>query len=122
MTESVDTNDISSFEDVLSGVLDLLDYDEQQFIYLTGAAGTGKTTLIEKVLEENSLKKIVVAPTGVAALNIGGSTINSAEFMVLPPIFSAATPVGATTIFLRLFSSKTFSISVVLPVPAAPVR
>ena len=78
MTESVDTNDISSFEDVLSGVLDLLDSDEQQFIYLTGAAGTGKTTLIEKVLEENSLKKIVVAPTGVAALNIGGSTINSA--------------------------------------------
>ena len=78
MTESVDTNDISSFEDVLSGVLDLLDSDEQQFIYLTGAAGTGKTTLIEKVLEENSLKKIVIAPTGVAALNIGGSTINSA--------------------------------------------
>ena len=62
----------------LSGVLDLLNSDEQQFIYLTGAAGTGKTTLIEKVLEENSLKKIVVAPTGVAALNIGGSTINSA--------------------------------------------
>ena len=35
MTESVDMNDISSFEDVLSGVLDLLDSDEQQFIYLT---------------------------------------------------------------------------------------
>ena len=75
MTESVDTNDISSFEDVLSGVFDLLDSDEQQFIYLTGAAGTGKTTLIEKVLEENSLKKIVVAPTGVAALNIGGTVL-----------------------------------------------
>ena len=78
MTKSVDMDGISSFEDILGGVLDLLDSDEQQFIYLTGAAGTGKTTLIEKVLDENNLKKIVVAPTGVAALNIGGSTINSA--------------------------------------------
>jgi Cdc6-like AAA superfamily ATPase len=78
MTKSVNMNGISSFEDILGGVLDLLDSDEQQFIYLTGAAGTGKTTLIEKVLDENNLKKIVVAPTGVAALNIGGSTINSA--------------------------------------------
>jgi hypothetical protein len=78
MTKSVDMDGISSFEDILGGVLDLLDSDVQQFIYLTGAAGTGKTTLIEKVLDENNLKKIVVAPTGVAALNIGGSTINSA--------------------------------------------
>ena len=60
MTESIDTNDISSFEDVLSGVLDLLDSDEQQFIYLTGAAGTGKTTLIEKVLEEIVLRKLLL--------------------------------------------------------------
>ena len=78
MTKSTKVDDINSFEDTLSRVLNLLDSDEQQFIYLTGAAGTGKTTLIEKVLEENNLKKIVVAPTGVAALNIGGSTINSA--------------------------------------------
>ena len=78
MTKSTKVDDVNSFEDTLSRVLNLLDSDEQQFIYLTGAAGTGKTTLIEKVLEENNLKKIVVAPTGVAALNIGGSTINSA--------------------------------------------
>ena len=78
MTKSAKVDDINSFEDTLSRVLNLLDSDEQQFIYLTGATGTGKTTLIEKVLEENNLKKIVVAPTGVAALNIGGSTINSA--------------------------------------------
>ena len=50
----------------------------QQFVYLTGAAGTGKTTLVKKIIEENDLKKIVVAPTGIAALNIGGATINSA--------------------------------------------
>ena len=68
----------NSFDDTLDQIIDLLDSEEQQFIYLTGAAGTGKTTLIERVVEESDLRKIVVAPTGVAALNIGGSTINSA--------------------------------------------
>ena len=46
--------------------------------FLTGAAGTGKTTLLERVKNQLSLKKMVVAPTGIAALNIGGTTINSA--------------------------------------------
>ncbi len=71
-------NPADSFDKILDQVVELLDNDEQQFIYLTGAAGTGKTTLIERVVDECSLKKMVVAPTGVAALNIGGSTINSA--------------------------------------------
>ena len=48
--------------------------------------------------------------------------ILNAELIVLPPIFNAATPVGATTIFFSKHSSLTRSISVVLPVPAAPVR
>ena len=69
---------MAQFHNIKKEILDLLDSDSQQFIYLTGAAGTGKTTLIEKVVNECGLKKIIVAPTGVAALNIGGSTINSA--------------------------------------------
>ena len=69
---------MAQFHNIKKEILNLLDSDSQQFIYLTGAAGTGKTTLIEKVVNECSLKKIIVAPTGVAALNIGGSTINSA--------------------------------------------
>ncbi|MDA9068181.1 DEAD/DEAH box helicase [Gammaproteobacteria bacterium] len=68
-----------SFEKISVEITDLLNQKHpQQFIYLTGAAGTGKTTLIEHIKNETALKKIVVAPTGVAALNIGGSTINSA--------------------------------------------
>ena len=79
MTSSKLTNSESSFDLVLDQVLRLVvEEDSQQFIYITGAAGTGKTTLIERVKDECSLKKMVVAPTGVAALNIGGSTINSA--------------------------------------------
>ena len=69
---------MTQFDNTQKQILNLLDGDFQQFIYLTGAAGTGKTTLIQNVVDKCSLKKIIVAPTGVAALNIGGSTINSA--------------------------------------------
>ena len=79
MTVSKSDNPVHAFDNILENVLELLDQENSQhFIYLTGAAGTGKTTLIERVKDECLLKKIVVAPTGVAALNIGGSTINSA--------------------------------------------
>lgn len=51
-------------------------------IFLTGKAGTGKTTFL-KYIRENCLKQIaVVAPTGVAAINAGGVTIHS--FFQLP--------------------------------------
>lgn len=46
-------------------------------IFLTGKAGTGKTTFL-KYLRQNSFKKMVVAaPTGVAAINAGGVTLHS---------------------------------------------
>jgi hypothetical protein len=46
-------------------------------LFLTGKAGTGKTTFL-KYIKENSFKKMaVVAPTGVAAINAGGVTIHS---------------------------------------------
>ena len=78
MSSSNSENPMSAFDETLEDILELLEEDAQHFIYLTGAAGTGKTTLIERVKDECLLKKMVVAPTGVAALNIGGSTINSA--------------------------------------------
>ena len=51
-------------------------------VFLTGKAGTGKTTFL-KYIQEHSFKKMaVVAPTGVAAINAGGVTIHS--FFQLP--------------------------------------
>jgi lambda repressor-like predicted transcriptional regulator len=51
-------------------------------VFLTGRAGTGKTTFL-KWVRENSFKKMaVVAPTGVAAINAGGTTLHS--FFQLP--------------------------------------
>lgn len=52
-------------------------------IFLTGRAGTGKTTLLRKFLETQPGRAAVVAPTGVAAMNAGGQTIHS--FFRLPP-------------------------------------
>ena len=46
-------------------------------IFLTGRAGTGKTTFLRNVLKKTKKKYIVVAPTGVAAINAGGVTIHS---------------------------------------------
>src|SRR5580704_16098514 len=51
-------------------------------VFLTGKAGTGKTTFL-RYIRENSFKKMaVVAPTGVAAINAGGTTLHS--FFQLP--------------------------------------
>lgn len=51
-------------------------------IFLTGKAGTGKTTFLKRLAAESRKRMIVVAPTGVAAINAGGVTIHS--FFQLP--------------------------------------
>jgi hypothetical protein len=51
-------------------------------IFLTGKAGTGKTTFLHKIRAEGLKRMVVVAPTGVAAINAGGMTIHS--FFQLP--------------------------------------
>src|SRR5512145_456888 len=46
-------------------------------IFLTGKAGTGKTTFLHNLKKVSNKRMIVVAPTGVAAINAGGVTIHS---------------------------------------------
>ena len=46
-------------------------------IFLTGKAGTGKTTLLREIIMTTHKNAMVVAPTGIAALNAGGVTIHS---------------------------------------------
>jgi hypothetical protein len=46
-------------------------------LFLTGRAGTGKTTFLRKVLQKTTKNHMIVAPTGVAAINAGGITIHS---------------------------------------------
>src|SRR6185437_10544465 len=46
-------------------------------IFVTGRAGTGKSTLLEYLSWNTSKQIVICAPTGVAALNVGGQTIHS---------------------------------------------
>ena len=54
----------------------------KQPVFLTGKAGTGKTTLLKKIISSTYKNAVIVAPTGIAALNAGGVTIHS--FFQLP--------------------------------------
>lgn len=55
-------------------------------IFLTGKAGTGKTTFLRRLQQETRKRMIVVAPTGVAAINAGGVTIHS-FFQLAPGLY-----------------------------------
>ena len=61
-------------------------------IFLTGRAGTGKTTFLKSLPSKTHKRMVVVAPTGVAAINAGGQTIHS--FFQLP--FGPQLPEGAS--------------------------
>lgn len=56
--------------------------DTNTNIFLTGKAGTGKTTFLRRLAETTYKRHVIVAPTGVAAINAGGTTIHS--FFQLP--------------------------------------
>ncbi len=55
---------------------DLIEHTNRS-IFLTGKAGTGKTTFLNDFVKRTRKKHIVVAPTGIAAINAGGVTIHS---------------------------------------------
>ncbi|MEJ7558484.1 MAG: AAA family ATPase [Pedobacter sp.] len=74
--------ELSTAETIYQKVISFIDSTNQN-IFLTGKAGTGKTTLLKKIKEQSTKKIIVVAPTGVAAMNAKGTTINS--LFQLPP-------------------------------------
>jgi len=46
-------------------------------VFLTGKAGTGKTTFLKHIIKQTYKNAIIVAPTGIAAINAGGVTIHS---------------------------------------------
>ena len=62
-------------------VLQLVQFTRHS-LFLTGKAGTGKSTLLRYICQTTKKKHIVLAPTGIAAINVGGSTLHS--FFKLP--------------------------------------
>lgn len=79
----VETNHsyIDTTEEEFNDAANLVEHSDK-FIFLTGNAGTGKTTFLNHIKNTTSKNNVVLAPTGVAAFNCGGVTINS--FFQLP--------------------------------------
>ena len=73
---NIDT-DNPEFQDALK----LIQYTRNS-VFLTGKAGTGKSTFLKYVCAHTKKKHVVLAPTGIAAINAGGSTLHS--FFKLP--------------------------------------
>ena len=69
-------------------------------LFITGKAGTGKTTFLRQLHNECKKQLAVVAPTGVAAVNAGGTTIHS--FFQLPFTPFTPTPAGRNALISRM--------------------
>ena len=69
--QHIDT-DNDEFQDALK----LIQYTNRS-VFLTGKAGTGKSTFLKYICTQTHKKYVVVAPTGIAAINAGGQTMHS---------------------------------------------
>lgn len=58
----------------------------RETVLITGKAGTGKSTLLRHFVKESGRKAVVVAPTGIAAINAGGVTVHSFFGLPLRPL------------------------------------
>lgn len=71
--------DLSNTE--LQQVIQLVQFSNHS-VFLTGKAGTGKSTFLRYISQTTKKKHVILAPTGIAAINVGGATIHS--FFKLP--------------------------------------
>ena len=77
-------------------------------LFITGKAGTGKTTFLHKIKKESLKRMVIVAPTGVAAINAKGVTIHSFFQMPFGPILP--NQIANTTNAQRKFSKTKIDI------------
>lgn len=80
-------------------VVDKITSTDSGFHFITGKAGTGKSTIVDTLKRMD--RTIVVAPTGIAAINVGGQTIHS-FFKIRPKPF---TPSEGRAISKKIFDS-----------------
>jgi hypothetical protein len=78
-------------------------------IFLTGKAGTGKTTFLRSLGERTHKRFAIVAPTGIAALNAGGATIHSMFQLPLGTFLPDRTPSGQFTAETNIYTQFTLS-------------
>ena len=77
----IDTINLSEEQLAIKNIIE----NTNKHIFITGKAGTGKSTLLLALKESIKKRFVVVAPIGVAAINVSGQTIHS--LFQLPPKF-----------------------------------
>lgn len=75
-------------------------------LFLTGKAGTGKTTFLKELQRRSPKRMVVLAPTGIAAINAGGMTIHSFFQLPLSPYLPGTTFGGADQKLFRFSKAK----------------
>ncbi|MDZ4824687.1 MAG: helix-turn-helix domain-containing protein [Flavobacteriales bacterium] len=78
-------------------------------IFLTGKAGTGKTTFLKNLADSTHKKYVIVAPTGIAALNAGGVTIHSQFMLPFGTFLPDRNPTGEFTNFSNVYTQNTLA-------------
>ena len=73
--------DNPEFQDVWK----LISYTDRS-VFMTGKAGTGKSTFLRYIVENTRKKTVVLAPTGIAAVNASGVTLHSFFHIPLKPL------------------------------------
>ena len=81
----VDNIELDETNVEFNNAAELVKYDNK-LIYLTGKAGTGKTTFLKYLRQTSEKNTVILAPTGVAAINAGGQTIHS-FFQISPSLY-----------------------------------
>lgn len=76
MTETVDNIDLDKENVEFNNAAEFVRHTDK-LVYLTGKAGTGKTTFLKYIKDTTNKNTVILAPTGVAAINAGGVTIHS---------------------------------------------
>lgn len=80
MSQNIDL-DNPEFQDIWK----LISYTRQS-VFMTGKAGTGKSTFLRYIVENTRKKTVVLAPTGIAAVNAGGVTLHSFFHIPFKPL------------------------------------
>ncbi len=76
MTETVDNIELDKENVEFNNAAEFVRHTDR-LVYLTGKAGTGKTTFLKYIKDTTNKNTVILAPTGVAAINAGGVTIHS---------------------------------------------
>ncbi|NCA85145.1 MAG: helicase [Clostridia bacterium] len=74
----------------------------ERHIFLTGKAGTGKTTFLHSISQSTHKKCVIAAPTGIAAINAGGVTLHSLLQLPFGSFIPAEIPAGQTSFSVEI--------------------